>query len=149
LVAHRFERYIKDPDVSRPCPDSATLRHAFCDQVKRKQRKSDGTLSLHGKRFEVPSQYRSMANLSIRYARWDLGHVSLVDPNNNNLLLCLLYPQDKSANASGLRRTLEPHTDIPLPKTATLGTAPLLKELMADFAATGLPMPYIPKGEEK
>ena len=28
------------------------------------------------------------------------------------------------------------------------GVAPLLKELMAEFAATGLPMPYIPKGEE-
>jgi len=144
-----LERYIKDPDVSRPCPDSTTLRHAFCDQVKRKQRKSDGTLSLHGKRFEVPSHYRSMANLSIRYARWDLGHVSLVDPNNNNLPLCMLYPQDKSANASGLRRSLEPHTDMPLSETTPLGTAPLLKELMAEFAATGLPMPYIPKGEEK
>lgn len=144
-----LERYIKDPDVSRPCPDSATLRHAFCDQVKRKQRKSDGTLSLHGKRFEVPSQYRSMANLSIRYARWDLGHVALVDPNNNNLLLCMLYPQDKSANASGLRRSLESHSNVPLPEAITLGTAPLLKELIAEFAATGLPMPYIPKGEEK
>jgi transposase InsO family protein len=48
-----LERYIKDADVSRPCPDSAVLRHAFCTQVHRKQRKSDGTFSLDGKRFEV------------------------------------------------------------------------------------------------
>lgn len=144
-----LERYLNGPVVSRPCPDTATLRHAFCGQVKRRQRKADGTFSLDGKRFEVPSQYRHIAELSIRYARWDLGHVALVDPNNNNSLLCMVYLQDKSANASGLRRTLEPSSDRPSPETTSSGTAPLLKELMAEFAATGLPMPYIPKGEEQ
>ena len=89
----------------------------------------------------MPSQYRHIAELSIRYARWDLGHVALVDPNNNNSLLCMVYLQDKSANASGLRRTLEPSSDRPIPETTSSGTAPLLKELMAEFAATGLPMP--------
>ncbi len=89
-----------------------------------------------------------MAQLSIRYARWDLGHVSLVDANNNNSQLCMLYLQDKSANASGLRRTLEPNSEKAIPEIKTSGVAPLLKELMAEFAATGLPMPYIPKGEE-
>ena len=143
-----LDRYLKGPGVGRPCPDTSKLRHAFCDQVKRRQRKSDGTFSLNGKRFEVPSQYRHMAQLSIRYARWDLGHVSLVDANNNNSQLCMLYLQDKSANASGLRRTLEPNSEKAIPEIKTSGGAPLLKELMAEFAATGLPMPYIPKGEE-
>lgn len=63
-----LERYLQGPDVGRPCLDSASLRHAFCDQVIRKQRQSDGTLSLHAKRFEVPSQYRHMERLSVRYA---------------------------------------------------------------------------------
>ena len=61
----------------------------------------------------------------------------------------MLYLQDKSANASGFRRVLEPNSERPITETATSGVPPLLKELMAEFAATGLPMPYIPKGEEK
>jgi transposase InsO family protein len=144
-----LERYLNDPDVSRPCPDTATLRHAFCDQVKRKQRKSDGTFSLEGMRFEVPSQYRHLAELHVRYARWDLGHVSLVDPHNSNAILCRLYLQDKSDNATGFRRAFEPAQDIPISDAQTKSdTAPLLKELLSEYAATGLPMPYKPKGEE-
>lgn len=144
-----LERYLKDDDVGRPCPDTATLRHAFCNQVTRKQRKSDGSFSLDGKRFEVPSQYRHIPKLSIRYARWDLSQVSLVDQYNDNAILCPLYPQDKSANASGLRRALEAHQDTPIAgDIKKSGIAPLLNELIAEYAATGLPMPYNPKGED-
>ena len=141
-----LERYIKDADVGRPCPNSAALRHAFCTQVHRKQRKSDGTFSLEGKRFEVPSQYRHLEILHIRYARWDLGSVCLVDPHIN-ILLSTLYPQDKSENASGSRRTFpisaeQDHNE----ELVSTGIAPLLKELMAEYAATGLPPAYLPKG---
>jgi len=144
-----LERYIKDADVSRPCPDSAALRYAFCTQVHRRQRKSDGTFSLDGKRFEVPSQYRSLEYVHIRYARWDLGSVTLVDPHTNTVL-SPIYPQDKSENASGTRRALcksaeIDHNDEPL----LTGIAPLLKELMAEYAATGLPPAYLPKGESE
>lgn len=90
-----------------------------------------------------------MERLSVRYASWDLTHVTLVDPHNNNALLCTLYPQDKSANASGLRRALELNNDTHLPSVPESATAPLLKDLMAQYAATGLPMPYIPKGDEE
>ncbi len=141
-----LERYINDADVGRPCPNSAALRHAFCTQVHRKQRKSDGTFSLEGKRFEVPSQYRHLEILHIRYARWDLGSVCLVDPHINTLL-STLYPQDKSENASGIRRTFpisaEQDDNEALVST---GIAPLLKKLMAEYAATGLPPAYLPKG---
>ena len=141
-----LERYIKDPDVGRPSPDSAALRYAFCTQVHRRQRKSDGTFSLEGKRFEVPSQYRSLEIVHIRYARWDLGSVNLVDPQTN-ILLSTIYPQDKSQNASGLRRAFtlhgkQDHNEEPI----STGIAPLLKELMAEYAATGLPPAYLPKG---
>ena len=141
-----LERYIKDADVGRPCPNSAALRHAFCTQVHRKQRKSDGTFSLEGKRFEVPSKYRHLEILHIRYARWDLGSVCLVDPHIN-ILLSTLYPQDKSENASGSRRTFpisaeQDHNE----ELVSTGIAPLLKELMAEYAATGLPPAYLPKG---
>lgn len=144
-----LKRYLNGPDVGRPSPNSAALRHAFCTQVHRKQRRSDGSCSLHGKRFEVPSQFRHLDILNLRYARWDLSTVTLVDPYTNTVL-SLLYPQDKSANANGMRRAFIKQGDNEIHSsliTAT-GIAPLLKRLMAEFAATGLPSPYIPKGDD-
>lgn len=141
-----LNRYMKSPDVGRVCPDTTTLKQAFCAQINRKLRKSDGTLSIEGRRFEVSSHYRHLETLTVRYARWDLSFALLIDPHTN---VCLerLYPQDKSANASGLRRTLEPKEEVPLP-TEPEGIAPLLKKLMADFAATGLPPAYLPQKDK-
>jgi transposase InsO family protein len=144
-----LERYLQGPDVGRLCPDTATLRHAFCMQIKRKQRKSDGTFSLGGKRFEVASHYRHLEVLCIHYARWDLSIVTLVDPHSN-ARLSTLYPQDKSANASSERRAFTTQSDDDtkvIEITVSTGIAPLLKELMAEYAATGLPPAYLPKGD--
>lgn len=141
-------RYIEDPNVGRECPRSVELRQGFCIQEKRKQRRSDGTFSLCAKRFEVPSQYRHLEHLCVRYARWDLSYVALVDPNTDKCQE-LLYPQDKSANAEGIRRALNPIENefTPAEKTSS-GIAPLLKALMAEYAATGLPPAYLPKEEK-
>lgn len=142
-----LDRYLKGPTLGRPCPDTSILRKAFCAQVVRKQRKSDGTFSLDGHRFEVPSQYRHLEVIHVSYARWDLSHVILVDPHST-LHLDTLYPQDKSANAQGLRRTLRKSQDSQIPTNpVTSGIAPLLKDLMAQYAATGLPPAYLPKEE--
>lgn len=142
--------YLKGPDVGRACPDTELLRQAFCIQVTRRQRKSDGSFSLDGRRFEVPSCYRDLTVLSLRYATWDLSRVLMVDPHTQ-AVLCTIYPQDKSANASGIRRALEPKpkTNLVLPENTNIkpGIAPLLKDLIAQYAATGLPPAYIPKGE--
>lgn len=144
-----LERYLNEADVGRPCPDSAALRYAFCTQVHRRQRKSDGTFSLEGKRFEVPSQYRNLEILHIRYARWDFGSIWLVCPHTNTTLSAI-YPQDKSKNASGLRRTFsQPSEHNHDEEPVSTGIAPLLKELMAEYAATGLPPAYLPKWESE
>ncbi len=142
-----LDRYLTASNVGRNCPESSELKQAFCMQSKRKQRKSDGTISVEGHRFEVPARYRHLETLCVRYARWDLRHVLLVDPHSENCL-DTLYPQDKTANASGIRRKLEVPADdeSSTPKQA-VGVAPLLKKLIADYAATGLPPAYIPKGE--
>lgn len=140
-----LNRYLTAKEVGRNCPDTTSLRQAFCAQVKRTLRRSDGTLSIEGRRFEVSSHYRHLQTLTVRYARWDLSFALLIDPHTN---ACLerLYPQDKSANASAIRRTLVPKEE-PIEKDPQ-GIAPLLKKLMSDFAATGLPPPYIPTGDE-
>lgn len=148
MNATPLERYLNGPHVRRECPESSVLHQAFCMQVSRKQRKSDGTFTLDGTRFEVPSVYRHIEYLKIRYARWDLSRVLLVDPHTN-LVACALYPQDRSANASGMRRTLD-KPEIPTPVSGKeSGMAPLLKDLIARYVATGLPPAYVPKGEGK
>lgn len=143
-----LERYLQGKNVGRPCLDTTVLNRAFCAEVKRKQRRSDGTFSLNGCRFEVPSQYRHLDVLHVRFARWDLSHAILVDPHTN-ICLDTLYPQDKSANAESLRRTLTPLNEQSNQETQSTGIAPLLKKLMADYAATGLPPAYITKNEDE
>ncbi len=138
-----LERYLAGPDVGRPSPSSEALRRAFRAEVDRTQRRSDGTVSLEGHRFEVPARYRHLTRLRVRYARWDLGAVDLVDPHSQ-AILCALYPLDKAANADGQRRRVEPASPAPLGSAVPTPTiAPLLRKLMADYAATGLPPAYL------
>ena len=149
ILTTPMERYLHVANVGRLCPETIVLNQAFCEEVKRKQRRSDGTFTLHGCRFEVPSQYRHMHALYIRYVRWDLSHAILIDPHSNTCL-STLYPQDKSDNADGVRRTLNQLQDqSSQEKPQPDGIAPLLKELMAEYAATGLPPAYLPKNEVK
>lgn len=131
----------------RECPESQALRAAFRMEVTRKQRRSDGTISLEGRRFEVPARYRHLQQLHLRYARWDLGAGDLIDARRGTVL-CALYPIDKAANASARRRALDPVTVLVQTPTAESGMAPLLRKLMAEFAATGLPPAYIPTPQE-
>jgi transposase InsO family protein len=140
-------RMLAGPSVGRESPSSETLRDAFRGQVERTQRRSDGTLSLGGVRFELPSRYRHLRHVAVRYAEWDLSHVHLVDPRTNTLL-CRLYPLDKVQNSDGLRRRLGPveaADPAPPPAKTPAGMAPLLSKLIADYAATGLPPAYLPK----
>lgn len=136
-----LERYLAGPDVARQCPGTAALAQAFRIEVTRRQRRSDGTVSLAGQRFEIPAQYRQLANVQLRYARWDLSRVDLVDARTG-VVLCAVHPLDKSANADGQRRALvRPAGDTVAPTPG--GIAPLLRQLLADYAATGLPPAYL------
>lgn len=138
-------RYGDGTDVGRECPASERLRSAFRAEVLRTQRRSDGTFSLEGRRFEVPSRYRHLTRLTVRYARWDLRAADLIDPISGQVV-CALYPLDKTANASGARRLHAPRGPtavLPDPSPQS-PMAPLLRALMAEYAATGLPPAYVP-----
>ena len=52
-------RFLEGPAVTRPCPDSAALRLAFTRGAIRTQKKSDGSIVIAGRRFEVPNCDRS------------------------------------------------------------------------------------------
>jgi putative transposase len=141
-----LRRYLEAAGVGRDCPNSQSLRQAFRCTVSRRQRRSDGTLSLAGLRFEIPNRYRHLERPMIRYARWDLRSVELLDPHTQ-VALCSLYPLDKTANASGQRRALESvekETPTVSPQTAA-ELPPLLRKLLADYAATARPPAYLPK----
>jgi len=141
-----LNRYLAGPTVARECPCSDELRAAFRIQVMRKQRRSDGTVPIEGQRFEIPNRYRHLEKVHLRYARWDLRRVDLVDAQTDTIL-CALLPLDKAKNADGVRRALDtPDTD--LKPVSPSGMAPLLKKLLADYAATGLPPAYLPSDAE-
>lgn len=145
-----LERCLAGPSVVRPCPSSDALRRAFRMEVTRKQRLSDGTITVEGVRYEVPSAYRTLTKLTVRVARWDLSSVNLVDPRSG-AHLCTLLPLDKEKNADGRRRAL-PSAGGQLAdgdqEPRRVGIAPLLREWMAEYAATGLPPAYLPQNPE-
>ncbi len=140
-----MQHYLAGPDVARPCPDSAVLSESFRVEVSRRQRRSDGTVSLAGTRFEIPARYRHLEQVSLRYARWDLSRVDLVDAKTG-AILCAVRPLDKSANADGQRRALSPAAVNLSPMTPKSMPA-LMTQLLADYAATGLPPAYLPVRE--
>ena len=141
------QRYLEGPDVGRDSPSSDTLRRAFRKQVTRKQRRSDGTVSVEGSRFEIPTRYQHVETLHVQVARWDLTQVELIDPHTNQIL-CQIYPLDKSANASGKRRTRDDIPDYHKPAKDN-SIAPLLEQYMEEYSATGKPPAYLPKEESQ
>lgn len=141
-----IERALAGPTVVRPSPGMDELRRAFKTQITRAQRRGDGTVSVEGVRFEVPGRYRSLLRCTLRVARWDLTSVDLVDPHTG-VHLATLLPLDKQRNADGYRRALrtahEQREDA-----APSGMAPRLRELMREYAATGLPPAYLTKPDD-
>lgn len=139
-------RFLAGPDVLRDSPSPEDLRFAFCATSSRSQRKGDGTVSIESQRFEVPARYRHIKRVHVRYAPWDLTRVWLVDPACNKTL-APLYPLDKAKNASGARRRL-PQGDPSPTETPKSHIAPHLKQLMAEYALTGLPPAYLPMNDD-
>jgi transposase InsO family protein len=140
-----LRRFLDDPQVGRDSPSSEALRAVFRAELTRIQRRSDGTVLILGKRFELPSRLRCLDRVSVRVARWDLGFVHVVDPKTG-VALARIWPLDKERNAEGLRRGAE-SIDVS-PSTSAqgrAGMAPLLRKLMAEYSATGIPPAYLPK----
>ena len=146
-----LERFTKAASVLRTCPDSETLRTNFRIEVRRKQRTSDATASLDGVRFQIPQAFAHLRELHLRYARWDRSQADIVD-SRIGTILATIYPLDKARNARGQRRLIGPKapssralslsTSAPPVPTGD-GQAPLMRQLLAQFAATGLPPAYL------
>jgi transposase InsO family protein len=148
-----LESFVRDRDVARPAPSAQTLRAAFTQRLTRVQRRSDGTVSVFGRCFEVPSSYRHIPKIHLRAASWDLSYLLHCCPATGNVI-GRLYPQDKHKNANAHRRTKTPLV-APQPgagvarqgRSGPDAMAPLMRQLLAEYAATGLPPAYIPKDD--
>lgn len=136
-----LEKLLKGPSVVRPSPSADALRRAFRRETLRTQRRSDGTITVEGVRFELPSAYRVLLRPVVRYARWDLSSIDLVDARTGSHLTTLL-PLDKLKNADGHRRVVRPVE--PSTCMQETGIAPHLAMLISEYAATGLPPAYVP-----
>lgn len=145
-----MDRFLAGARVGRACPDTATLRDVFRIQETRAQRRSDCTVSVGGIRYELPSRYRALRRVTVRYARWDRTSIDLVDPRTEQIL-CTAHPVDRNRNADQPRRELEPAIDPAVAVTekprSKGGPSPLLRRHMSDYAASGLPPAYLPKDE--
>jgi hypothetical protein len=138
-------RFLAGPDVLRPSPSADALRVAFTTEQMRTQRRSDGTISVEGVRFEVPARFAHLPRLSVRYARWDRSTVLVCD-RRTGAVLGRLAPLDKTRHADAARRprALTPSTQ---PRPAATGVAPLLDALLRQYRATGLPPAYLAKDD--
>jgi hypothetical protein len=102
---------------------------------------------LDGVRFEIPARYRDFRDVVVRYARWDLSRVDVVDPRSGTIL-APIYPLDRGANADGRRSVIEPdksdvqEDDGQRPRNEL---PPLLKKILKEYFATGTPPAYLPK----
>ena len=143
-----LKRFLDGSDVSRKSPDIDFLNFAFTTLQTRVQRKSDGTISIQSVRFEIPSRFRHFHHITIRYQSWDLSKAYIVDKKNDDKL-AIIYPQDKTKNSNGRRRSLEPISNISNQAENDDPIPPLLKKILSDYAATGLPPAYLPKNDEK
>jgi len=141
--------WLSAPSVLRDAPGPEALREAFRRTLTRRVRHSDGTVSLEGRRFEVPSRYAHLDAVGVRYAKWDLSSAHLVN-RRTDTVLCRLLVLDKAKNAEGRRRRREgpaaSERGTPLAPPAS-GMAPLLREYLDAYAAQGLPAAYLPLEE--
>jgi len=140
-----LQRMLSSTNVARKTPDSETLRLAFTRRITRKPRQSDATVVVDGIRYELPVRFAHLSSVVLRAPSWDKSNMILVDQKTDAPLTRLL-PQDKTRNASGMRRSVH-NTDTATPPVSSENQPipALLKKWLTDYAATGLPPAYLIK----
>jgi len=98
-----IDRFFNSPSVIRPGISFEDLRRSFRMRTTRNVRKTDGTITLEGVRFEIPQCVRHMDQLTLRYARWDLGEAEILCPTTFKSLFTIL-PLNQLSNSNGARK---------------------------------------------
>ncbi len=141
LESTPLNRFLNNSDISRECPDLNYLNQVFRREVIRTTRRSDATISVESKRFEIPYQYKHFRKIRIRYAKWDLSLVHMV--SDDGKVIARIYPVDKSKNSSGIRKSVTNDEDVIIPSSEQL--PPLMENIIEKYNDMGLPPAYLPK----
>ena len=146
IDATPLARYLAGPSVARPCPAAQALRDAFRIEVHRRaapQRRhaQPGGPALRDPRPVSPPAARAPALRPLG----PVSRVDLVDARTRRRAV-----PDQAAGQVGQRRWPAPAARSPWatkdlsPTAAHAAMAPLLRQLLAEYAATGLPPAYLP-----
>ena len=138
-----LEAFLQKPSVRRDAPARDVLRRAFTEQVRRVQRRTDGTIALEGVRFEIPDHLRTLQNVAVRFRPWDKSCAWVVDPRHPMTTLATIRPLDKAKNADSRRCERSPSEAPALASPAANPIPPLLRKYLDQYAASGLPPAYL------
>lgn len=138
-----LDRLAQGPSVARDAPNLERLRFVFTQAITRTVRRSDGTVQIDAVRFEIPSRLRTLREVALRYRRWDLSEAWVVDPRTNDIL-ARIEPVDLTRNADRQRKPLAEPAPTSVPVTPDEPLPPRMRELLANFAADGLPPAFLP-----
>lgn len=72
---------LADEVDSSPRPDTESLINSFRREIILTQRKSNGTVTVHGLCYKVPSRFGHLTRLSLRCSEWDATQLLLMNPD--------------------------------------------------------------------
>ncbi len=141
-------RFATGKNVGRSSKSFSDLKKVFCRDITRKQRRTDGTITIDTVRFEIPNRFRTLNELLIRYTPWDLSCAYIVDPKSTDIIEKIL-PENRNRNYFQGRRTLSKISSETPESTPKDDIAPLLKKYLQEFEDIYKQLPYIPKDETR
>jgi putative transposase len=141
-----IDRYANNKSVGRDAPSYNHLKDMFCREEIRKQRKTDGTISLNGVRYEIPDAYRFRDRIKICHAKWDPSLIHIIEFKTGEKL-CNIYPVDKVKNANQGRKVRGKKSSVKINEIPTNEIPALLKKYMEEYQESGLPMAYLSHDE--
>ena len=142
-----LNRFLDGKSVIRQAPSYEYLRRAFRMCVPRRQRRSDGTFTLDGVRFQVPTRFRHLENLTLAYARWDLSRATILDPDTL-LEIEDTFPLNKVMNSSMKRKPVHRFQPPLSSDSENENLPPLLQRYLQKQASESFITGYIPLEKE-
>jgi putative transposase len=122
-----LDRWTQGPSVMRPSWAWDDVIRAFTMQVRRRVRRSVGTVSCNGVEFDLPSAYRHLEQVTVRVARWDLSRALLTDTRTDTII-ATMQPSDPAARSDGRRRPRAHQPASQAAQAAPGATAPSLPD---------------------
>lgn len=126
-----LDRYLQGNNVGLPSCDEETLKRAFRIDEFRRPRQSDKTIKIADILFRLPQRFWHLERILVRYARWDLSFVHIVDYASGKEII-RIYPVDKEKSADGERRQIETPIPTSSEKKRTV-LPPYMQELVRQY----------------